>query len=73
MLGWMDAASGVLGVRDIMCECHEPYKEQWSREWKGAGRWRGGVVLVDVRAGGAHHTQIDVAVARGYGILSDPR
>ena len=23
--------------------------------------------------GGAHHTQIDVAVARGYGILSDPR
>ena len=29
--------------------------------WTGVGRWRGDVVLVDVRAGGAHHTQIDVA------------
>ena len=61
MLSWMDAASGVLGVRVIMCECHELYKEQWSREWKGLGRWRGGVVMVDVQAGGAHHTQIDIA------------
>ena len=61
MLGWIDAASGVLGVWDIMCECHDLYNEQWSREWKGVERWRGGVVLMAVRArGGAHHTQIDV-------------
>ena len=67
MLGWMDAATVVLGVRDIIihmwvpCGCHALCTGQRSRVWKGLGRWRGGVVLVKVRAGGNHHTQIDAA------------
>ena len=63
MLGWMDAATKVLGVRDIICGCHDLCTEGngagCGRVWEGDGD--GGVVLVNVRAGGTHHTQIEAA------------
>jgi hypothetical protein len=81
MLGWIDTASGLLGVWDILCECHELHKEQWSRQGvEGSGRvWEGGEVVRCWTAGGcaggrrAPHTNRRRAIARGCGILSDPR
>ena len=57
MLGWVDAATGVPGGRDVICGFHELCTEQWCREWKGVGSWK----VVWLSGQGSHHTQIDVA------------